>query len=75
MPFEDLLKPAAPKCKTCAFIANLEPSLGDEVRAAVAKPKFSDSVLAAGMKKIDTEYNQAPGETAIRAHRQKGHAA
>lgn len=75
MPFEDLLKPAAPKCKTCAFIANLEPGLREEVLAAVAKPLYSDAVLSAGMKKVETEYNTAPGETAIRAHRQKGHTS
>jgi hypothetical protein len=74
MPFEDLLKPPPPKCKTCAFIANLEPGLREEVAAAVAKPIYSDQVLAVGMKKVETEYNSAPSDTAIRNHRQKGHA-
>jgi hypothetical protein len=75
MPFEDLLRPAPPRCKTCSFIANLDPALGAEVAEAVRKPIFSDRVLANGMEKVETEYNQAPGETSIRTHRQKGHAA
>jgi hypothetical protein len=74
MPFEDLLKPPVPKCKTCSFIANLDKDLREEVRAAVAKPLFSDNVLAVGMKKIETEYNLAPSDSSIRTHRQRGHA-
>jgi hypothetical protein len=75
MPFEDLLRPPAPKCKTCQFIANLEPGLREEVAAAVGKPIYSDDVLASGMMKVETEYNPAPSATAVRNHRQKGHAA
>jgi hypothetical protein len=74
MPFEDLLK-TTPKCKTCAFIANLEPELRIEVAEAVAKPIYSDGVLAIGMRKIESEYNPAPSESAIRTHRQRGHTA
>lgn len=75
MPFEDLLRPPAPKCKTCAFIANLKEPLKTEVEVAVAKTIYSDAVISSGMKQVQTEYNQAPGETAVRRHRQEGHAA
>ncbi len=74
-PFEELLKPSAPKCKTCSFIANLESPTREEVAAAVSKPIYSEAVLAIGMRKIEGEYNPAPSETAIRNHRNKGHAA
>ena len=75
MPFEDLLTPPRPKCKTCSFIANLPEPTRTEVQAAVAKPIYSERVLAVGMKKIETEYNEAPSDSAIRTHREKGHAA
>ena len=74
MPFEDLLKPPPPKCKTCSFIANLPEPLQTEVRTAVSKPIYSDEQLAVGMRQIDSEYNPAPGRTNIQTHRQKGHA-
>lgn len=74
MPFEDLLKPPPPKCKTCTFLANLPEPLQTEVRVAVGKPIYSDETLERGMREVETEYNPSPKHEAIRNHRQKGHA-
>ena len=75
MPFEDFLKPAPPKCKTCGFIAQLEEPLRTEVAEAVAKPIYTERTLAIGMRQVETELNPAPSDSAIRTHRQKGHTA
>ncbi len=76
MPFEDLLKPT-PKCKTCEFLATLrlvDPALADEIEVAIGKPIYSDQVLSNGMHKVESEFNQAPGEKSVGLHRERGHA-
>lgn len=75
MPFEDLLVPKRP-CRTCSFLADLEDrSLAEEIVIALGKPKYSDKVLAAGMKKVETSDNLAPGRTSVSIHRERGHVA
>lgn len=75
MPFEDLLVPKRP-CRTCSFLAELKDrSLAEEIVAALDKPKYSDKALSAGMKKVETPDNLAPGRTSVSIHRERRHVA
>lgn len=73
MPFEDLLKPKI-VCRVCTFLAGLDAKLAAEIRAAIAKPKYSDETIARGLAQVDSEFNQAPGKQAVGSHRKASHA-
>jgi len=73
MAFEDLLRPASPACKTCAFIEQFDEKTRAEVDIAMTKAKYGDRTLARGLKALAVEGQTAPGESTVHIHRTKGH--
>ncbi len=76
MPFEDMLvaEVGGQKCKTCKFLAALDPKIAEEVRVAMTKTKYSHEVIARGLIKLESEFNIAPKDGSIRNHRLSSHA-
>lgn len=74
MPFEDLLQPKQPACRTCAFIEALDEQTQSEVDVAMAKAKYGDATLARGLELVRKDgMPKAPGEKAVDTHRSKEH--
>lgn len=75
MPFEDLLVPKSPPCRTCSFIEALDPATQEEVDAAMAKTQYGNLTIARALATLrkSEKMPAAPADDGVKNHRERGH--